>query len=54
MSAAPPWSAASAQAYTHCEALTRDHDRDRWLAGLFAPSGARPHLYALTAFSHEV
>jgi len=54
MSAAPPWSAASAQAYAHCEALTRDHDRDRWLAGLFAPSGARPHLYALTAFSHEV
>jgi len=54
MSAAPPLSTASVQAYAHCEALTRDHDRDRWLAGLFAPSEARPHLYALTAFSYEV
>jgi phytoene synthase len=43
-----------AQAYAHCEALTREHDRDRWLAGLFAPAQARPHLYALTAFSYEV
>ena len=41
-------------AYAHCEALTRDHDRDRWLAGLFAPADARPHLYALTAFDFEV
>ena len=49
-----PPSAALAQAYAHCEALTRDHDRDRWLAGLFAPAGARPHLYALTAFSYEI
>jgi phytoene synthase len=49
-----PTSNALAQAYTHCETLTRDHDRDRWLAGLFAPAGARAHLYALTAFSYEV
>src|SRR5580658_3540739 len=49
-----PFSAASAQAYAYCEALTRDHDRDRWLAGLFAPADARLHLYALTAFSYEV
>lgn len=49
-----PFSVDSAQTYAHCEALTRDHDRDRWLAGLFAPAGARPHLYALTAFSYEV
>jgi phytoene synthase len=49
-----PSSDALAQAYGHCEALTREHDRDRWLAGLFAPSEARPHLYALTAFSYEV
>lgn len=54
MSAALAFSAASAQAYAHCETLTRDYDRDRWLAGLFAPAGARPHLYALTAFSYEV
>jgi phytoene synthase len=46
--------AAVAPAYAHCETLTREHDRDRWLAGLFAPSDARPHLYALTAFSYEV
>jgi len=49
-----PFSDALTQAYAHCEALTRDHDRDRWLAGLFAPAAARPHLYALTAFSYEV
>jgi phytoene synthase len=49
-----PSSTALAQAYAHCEALMRDHDRDRWLAGLFAPAAARPHLYALTAFSYEV
>jgi phytoene synthase len=49
-----PSTDALAQAYAHCEALTRDHDRDRWLAGLFAPAAARPHLYALTAFSYEV
>jgi phytoene synthase len=49
-----PSSDALAQAYGHCETLTREHDRDRWLAGLFAPAEARPHLYALTAFSYEV
>jgi 15-cis-phytoene synthase len=49
-----PFSADLAQAYAHCETLTRDRDRDRWLAGLFAPAAARPHLYALTAFSYEV
>jgi phytoene synthase len=49
-----PFSDALAQAYAHCEGLTRDHDRDRWLAGLFAPASARAHLYALTAFSYEV
>ena len=43
-----------AEAYAHCEALTRAHDRDRWLAGLFAPAPARKHLYALTAYSYEV
>ncbi|WP_158817968.1 phytoene/squalene synthase family protein [Methylocapsa sp. S129] len=49
-----PSSPALAQAYAHCETLTRDHDRDRWLAALFAPADARLHLYALTAFSYEV
>jgi 15-cis-phytoene synthase len=49
-----PLSDALAQAYAHCEALTREFDRDRWLAGLFAPAEARPHLHALAAFSYEV
>jgi 15-cis-phytoene synthase len=42
------------QAYAHCDALTRAHDRDRWLAALFAPAEARRHLHALYAFSYEV
>jgi phytoene synthase len=43
-----------APAYAHCDALTRAHDRDRWLAGLFFPGQSRRHLYTLTAFSYEV
>jgi 15-cis-phytoene synthase len=54
VSAASPSADAIAQAYAYCETLTREHDRDRWLAGLFAPAEARAHLYALTAFSYEV
>jgi 15-cis-phytoene synthase len=49
-----PFSDALAQAYGHCEILARNFDRDRWLAGLFAPAAARPHLYALVAFSYEI
>jgi phytoene synthase len=41
-------------AYAHCEALCREHERDLWLASLFAPAAARPHLNALNAFSYEV
>jgi phytoene synthase len=41
-------------AYAHCEALVREHDRDRWLSALFAPVSARPHLHALAAFNYEV
>jgi 15-cis-phytoene synthase len=48
-----PSSGDLASAYDYCETLTRDHDRDRWLAGLFAPQQARKQLYALTAFSYE-
>jgi phytoene synthase len=40
--------------YAHCEAVVRAHDRDRWLAALFAPQDARPHLHALCAFSYEI
>ncbi len=41
-------------AYAHCETLVRAADKDRYLAGLFAPATARPHLYALYAFAGEV
>ena len=43
-----------AGAYAHCEALLRDHDKDRYLANLFLPASARPHVAALHAFSLEV
>jgi 15-cis-phytoene synthase len=41
-------------AYGRCEALVRANDRDRFLAGLFAPQPARAHLYALYAFAGEI
>jgi 15-cis-phytoene synthase len=34
--------------------IVRTADRDRYLADLFAPSAARPHLFALHAFNSEV
>jgi 15-cis-phytoene synthase len=40
--------------YAHCEALVRAADKDRYLAGLFSPSSARRHLYALHAFASEI
>jgi phytoene synthase len=40
--------------YTHCEALVRNADKDRYLASLFAPAEARPRLYALYAFAGEI
>ncbi len=43
-----------ADAYTYCEELLRQYDRDRWLACLFAPFDKRPHLHALYAFSLDV
>ena len=44
----------SAPAYAHCDALVRHTENDRYFAGLFAPAMARPHLYALDAFAHEI
>ena len=41
-------------AYAHCEALVRTSDKDRYLASLFAPAGARLHLHALHAFAGEI
>jgi phytoene synthase len=43
-----------ADAYQHCETLLRDRDRDLWLACLFAPAQARPHLHAIHAFAQEI
>lgn len=40
--------------YAHCEALVRAADKDRFLAGLFAPADRRRHLYALYAFNAEI
>ena len=40
--------------YRHCEAALREQDLDLWLACLFAPAGARPHLYAIGAFAAEI
>ena len=38
----------------HCAALVREHDRDRYLAALFAPTQAREALFALYAFAVEI
>jgi 15-cis-phytoene synthase len=40
--------------YSHCEALVRTADKDRYIAALFAPLPARRHLYALYAFASEI
>src|SRR4029077_2633861 len=40
--------------YRFCRNLTRKHDQDRYLAGLFAPSAKRKHLFALYAFNYEI
>jgi phytoene synthase len=43
-----------AEHYQLCGVALRDADIDRWLACLFAPDDARPHLLALYAFNAEV
>jgi len=42
------------EAYRHCEALVRAHDKDHYLASLFAPADRRPYLFALYAFALEI
>jgi phytoene synthase len=39
---------------TDLAGFVRTHDPDRFLCSLFAPAGARPALFALTAFNHEL
>ncbi|MCB1472775.1 MAG: phytoene/squalene synthase family protein [Rhodobiaceae bacterium] len=41
-------------AYAHCDAFVREHDKDRYIAALFAPADKRPHLNALYALSAEI
>ncbi|WP_296714010.1 phytoene/squalene synthase family protein [Rhodoblastus sp.] len=43
-----------AEHYALCGVALRESDRDRWLACLFAPEAARPHLFALYAFNAEI
>jgi phytoene synthase len=38
----------------YVEAQVRRYDHDRYLTGLFAPEGLRPHLWALYAFNAEL
>ena len=40
--------------FDHCEALVREHDKDRFLATLFAPAVQRGPLFALYAFDLEI
>lgn len=40
--------------FSHCAQFVRAHDRDRYLASLFAPAQHRPALHALYAFNHEI
>jgi phytoene synthase len=40
--------------YAFCEALVREADKDRFLATLFVPAAARPHVFALYAFNVEI
>jgi phytoene synthase len=49
-----PGAAAPGEAHAQCEALLRAHDRERYLAALFAPADLRPHLHALAAYNLEI
>jgi phytoene synthase len=42
------------EAFSHCEQLVRAHDKDRFLAALFAPPHKRQTLFALYAFDIEI
>lgn len=41
-------------ALSYCAQLVREQAPDRYLATLFAPSAARPALFGLYAFDHEI
>lgn len=54
MSEMGPAADITGEAYRHCERLVRAHDKDRYLASLYAPAGRRPYLFALYAFAIEI
>lgn len=41
-------------ALPYCAEIVRDHDPDRFMMSLYAPSEAREALWALFAFNHEI
>jgi phytoene synthase len=41
-------------AFSHCERVVRDRDRDRFIADLFAPAARRGALHAIHAFATEI
>jgi 15-cis-phytoene synthase len=47
-------SAAMRSNFRFCRKLVREHDKDRYLAGLFVRSAKRKHLFALYAFNYEI
>jgi phytoene synthase len=42
------------EAYRHCQQVVRAHDKDRFLASLYAPAERRPFLFPLYAFAFEI
>ena len=42
------------EAFDHCEKFVREHDKDRFLAALFAPREKRQALFSLYAFDIEI
>jgi phytoene synthase len=41
-------------AYSYCEKLVREADKDRYLSTLFVPAAKRPHVFALYAFNAKI
>jgi phytoene synthase len=41
-------------AYSYCEALVRQSDKDRFLTALFLPAAVRAHAFAIYAFNVEI
>jgi 15-cis-phytoene synthase len=44
----------SDSAKTYCMEIVREHDKDRYLASLYAPTSLQGDLFSLYAFCHEI